>query len=93
MADSGHVFNERRSDGVPFIYFEETLAYGALPGVVRVELHAAALHRLEAGSVDLSFVPVAHLRCHPAAARILAAALLKSADAAERPDRAPGKSN
>ena len=72
-----------------FIYFDGAYAYGALNGVLQVELSANALNPTSEGAVELSIEQVARLRCSVAAARGLIDALTKAIEMAEKPKNQP----
>jgi hypothetical protein len=58
----------RNSDAAPFIYFDNVAASGTMAGAIEIELAARTLSPIPDGGISIEFVPVAHLRCSPAAA-------------------------
>lgn len=85
VKEGRRIVSERQSDGVPFVYFEQALTYGSVPGVAKVELTASVTLGVGPRDTEVVLVPVAHLRCNPNAARMLAEALLRAAEMAEKP--------
>ena len=62
-------------ESAPFIAFDIAPPYGTLSGALQIELAARVIEVLENGSTSTALRCVAHLRCTPAAAQSLLAAI------------------
>jgi hypothetical protein len=68
----------KNASAAPVIYFDNIPVYGAFAGHIEVEIAARVLMpRADGKTVSTDMVCVAHLRCSPQAAAILADALQK----------------
>jgi hypothetical protein len=68
----------KNASAAPVIYFDSIPVYGAFAGHIEVEIAARVLMpRADGKTVSTDMVCVAHLRCSPQAAAILADALQK----------------
>jgi hypothetical protein len=77
------------SSMVPFIYFDGVACYGALHGVVEIELAARIMIPTPDGGVELKFVPTGRLRCSPAAAESLRLSIETAAKMARQAQQQP----
>lgn len=83
----------RNSDTAPFLYCDDAPAFGVLNGIIQIELTAHSLSPGMGGTgVIVENIVTGHLRCTPAAARSLRAALDQALQMAEKPPEAPPES-
>jgi hypothetical protein len=77
------------SGSAPFIYCDGSGAYGVMNGAIQIELASRILIPRADGGTDVKFVTTGHLRCSPAAAKLIREAIDGALKMLEQPNPTP----
>lgn len=72
-----------------FVYFDVPSAFGALNGIIQIELVANILMPAQGGGLEVKTVPTARLRCSAVAARALRETLDDALKTIDQPGQKP----
>ena len=75
----------------PFIFFDNVPVYGALGGIIEIEIAARILMPKPDGAISADMSCTAHLRCNPMAAIMLIDALQKAIDMHNKQQEKPSE--
>jgi hypothetical protein len=73
----------------PFIYCDGSAAFGVMNGAIQIELASRILIPRTDGGTDVKFVTTGHLRCSPAAAKLIREAIDGALKMLEQPQEVP----
>jgi hypothetical protein len=87
MTTSPPPYEDRGS--APFIYTDGSAAFGVMNGAIQIELASRVLIPRMDGGLDVKFVTTGHLRCSPAAAKLIREAIDGALKMLEQPNPTP----